>query len=121
MPILEVDRAEHVVVLKRSMATGFAGIDNELFYNPKTMMLFGDAKGSVEQARAGGRRAVAPARRASRRLQREEWIRFAPSSTRCSTAPSSSMTRACVLYANAAARRLVRVRGELPAETSPSC
>jgi NAD(P) transhydrogenase subunit beta len=47
MPILEVDRAEHVVVLKRSMASGFAGIDNELFYNPKTMMLFGDAKSSV--------------------------------------------------------------------------
>jgi NAD(P) transhydrogenase subunit beta len=47
MPILEVDKAEHVVVLKRSMATGFAGIDNDLFYNPKTMMLFGDAKGSV--------------------------------------------------------------------------
>jgi NAD(P) transhydrogenase subunit beta len=49
MPILEVDRAEHVVVLKRSMATGFAGIDNDLFYNPKTMMLFGDAKGSVSK------------------------------------------------------------------------
>ncbi len=49
MPILEVDKAEHVVVLKRSMATGFAGIDNELFYNPKTMMLFGDAKGSVNK------------------------------------------------------------------------
>jgi len=49
MPILEVDRAEHVVVMKRSMATGFAGIDNDLFYNPKTMMLFGDAKGSVSK------------------------------------------------------------------------
>jgi NAD(P) transhydrogenase subunit beta len=49
MPILEVDKAEHVVVLKRSMATGFAGIDNDLFYNPKTMMLFGDAKGSVNK------------------------------------------------------------------------
>jgi NAD(P) transhydrogenase subunit beta len=49
MPILEVDRAEHVVVLKRSMATGFAGIDNDLFYDPKTMMLFGDAKGSVSK------------------------------------------------------------------------
>jgi H+-translocating NAD(P) transhydrogenase subunit beta len=47
MPIVEVDRAENVVVLKRSMASGFAGIDNELFYNPKTMMLFGDAKSSV--------------------------------------------------------------------------
>ncbi len=49
MPILEVDRAEHVVVLKRSMATGFAGIDNALFYDPRTMMLFGDAKGSVSR------------------------------------------------------------------------
>ena len=49
MPILEVDRAEHVVVLKRSMASGFAGIDNDLFYDPKTVMLFGDAKSSVEK------------------------------------------------------------------------
>ena len=47
MPILEVDRSEAVVVLKRSMASGFAGIDNPLFYDPKTSLLFGDAKQSV--------------------------------------------------------------------------
>ncbi|GAC1684482.1 MAG: NAD(P)(+) transhydrogenase (Re/Si-specific) subunit beta [Gemmatimonadaceae bacterium] len=49
MPILNVDRARSVIVLKRSMATGFAGIENELFYNPKTSMLFGDAKGSLSK------------------------------------------------------------------------
>ena len=47
MPILEVDRSSAVVVLKRSMASGFAGIDNPLFYDPKTALLFGDAKQSV--------------------------------------------------------------------------
>jgi NAD(P) transhydrogenase subunit beta len=49
MPILEVDRAKNVVVLKRSMNPGFAGIDNELYYDPKTVMLFGDAKDSVNK------------------------------------------------------------------------
>ncbi len=47
MPILNVDQAHQVVVMKRSMATGFAGIDNPLFVDPKTAMLFGDAKDSV--------------------------------------------------------------------------
>jgi NAD(P) transhydrogenase subunit beta len=47
MPILDVDRAAHVVVLKRSMNPGFAGIENELFTGPKTVMLFGDAKDSI--------------------------------------------------------------------------
>jgi len=47
MPILNVDNAQAVVVLKRSMNPGFAGIDNPLFYNPKTVMLFGDAKESI--------------------------------------------------------------------------
>jgi len=52
MPILEVDRSGAVVVLKRSMASGFAGIDNPLFYEPKTSMLFGDAKASVSEITA---------------------------------------------------------------------
>jgi H+-translocating NAD(P) transhydrogenase subunit beta len=47
MPILEVDKAHNIVVLKRSMNPGFAGIDNALYYDPKTVMLFGDAKDSV--------------------------------------------------------------------------
>jgi H+-translocating NAD(P) transhydrogenase subunit beta len=47
MPILDVDKAAQVIVLKRSMNTGFAGIDNPLFYNENTSLLFGDAKESV--------------------------------------------------------------------------
>jgi NAD(P) transhydrogenase subunit beta len=49
MPILNVDQAQTVVVLKRSMNPGFAGIENPLFYNPKTVMLFGDAKESIDK------------------------------------------------------------------------
>jgi len=49
MPILDVDRAKSVIVMKRSMNPGFAGIENELFYNEKTVMLFGDAKTSLEK------------------------------------------------------------------------
>ncbi len=47
MPILDVDRAKHVIVLKRGMAAGFAGIENALFHAPATSMLFGDAKASL--------------------------------------------------------------------------
>jgi proton-translocating NAD(P)+ transhydrogenase subunit beta len=49
MPILEVDKAKTIVVLKRSMNPGFAGIENLLYYDPKTVMLFGDAKASVNK------------------------------------------------------------------------
>jgi NAD(P) transhydrogenase subunit beta len=49
MPILDVDKSGSVIVLKRSMNSGFAGIDNPLFYDPKTAMLFGDAKSSVSE------------------------------------------------------------------------
>ena len=52
MPILNVDNAQQVVVLKRSMNPGFAGIENPLFLNPKTVMLFGDAKASIENLAA---------------------------------------------------------------------
>jgi NAD(P) transhydrogenase subunit beta len=49
MPILDVDKAHNVVVIKRSLATGFAGVDNPLFYDPKTVMLFDDAKAALER------------------------------------------------------------------------
>jgi NAD(P) transhydrogenase subunit beta len=48
MPILDVDKSQQVIVLKRSMNTGFAGIENPLFYNENTALLFGDAKESVQ-------------------------------------------------------------------------
>jgi NAD(P) transhydrogenase subunit beta len=49
MPILNVDESHSIIVLKRSMNTGFAGIDNPLFYNEKTALLFGDAKDSISK------------------------------------------------------------------------
>jgi NAD(P) transhydrogenase subunit beta len=48
MPILDVDKSNNIIVLKRSMRSGFAGIENPLFENPKTAMLFGDAKATVD-------------------------------------------------------------------------
>jgi len=49
MPILEVNESESTIVIKRSMNPGFAGIENELYYDEKTQMLFGDAKSAVAE------------------------------------------------------------------------
>lgn len=49
MPILDVDKSANVIIMKRSMAAGYAGIDNELFYYPNNRMLFGDAKASLQK------------------------------------------------------------------------
>jgi NAD(P) transhydrogenase subunit beta len=53
MPVLKVWEAQNVVVLKRSMASGYAGVQNPLFFLENTRMLFGDAKESVERLVAG--------------------------------------------------------------------
>ncbi len=62
MPILNVDQSKSVIVLKRSMNSGFAGIDNPLFYADGTTMLFGDAKKSVDRGRRGTQGPVATER-----------------------------------------------------------
>jgi len=59
MPILDVDKAKSVVVIKRSMGHGYAGIDNELYTDPKTGMLFTDAKKGLTDLIADVRALVA--------------------------------------------------------------
>jgi H+-translocating NAD(P) transhydrogenase subunit beta len=53
MPIIDADEADNIIFLKRSMRPGFAGIDNELLYDPKTTLLFGDAKDTLQKLLAG--------------------------------------------------------------------
>ena len=48
MPILNCDKSKIVMIIKRSLSPGFAGVDNPLFYDQKTMMLFGDGKKMVQ-------------------------------------------------------------------------
>ena len=55
MPILDVDQAQQVVFLKRSMRPGFAGIENELLFDPRTTLLFGDAKESLTKLLAAAK------------------------------------------------------------------
>ncbi|MBO0808812.1 MAG: NAD(P)(+) transhydrogenase (Re/Si-specific) subunit beta, partial [Actinobacteria bacterium] len=52
MPILDVDNARNIIVIKRSMGHGYAGIDNELYTNPKTSMFFADAKTALTELTA---------------------------------------------------------------------
>jgi NAD(P) transhydrogenase subunit beta len=63
MPILNVDYARNIIVLKRSMRPGFAGIDNPLYYNPKNAMLFGDAKDSLQKLVAAVKNVATPKER----------------------------------------------------------
>jgi len=58
MPILDVDRAKSVIVIKRSMGHGYAGIDNELYTDPKTGMFFADAKNALTTLNAAVRTLV---------------------------------------------------------------
>lgn len=71
MPILNVDQAAHIIVLKRSMRPGFAGIDNPLYYDPKTAMLFGDARDSLQRLVSAAKAVAVPRQRLNKREDRE--------------------------------------------------
>ena len=84
MPILDVDKAASIVVLKRSMNPGFAGIDNELYLDPKTTMLFGDAKESVLKL-------IAAVKAVARQGVRRRSV-AAPSTSASSVTPTTTAT-----------------------------
>ena len=109
MPIIDVDRAGTVVVVKRSLSPGFAGIDNPLFYDPKTSMLFADAKQALEDVGAAlkGLAAVRSFRPATSRPR----CRRSARTTRCAT-PSWPTPAASGDAAEA-------VRDELPSRRLP--
>ena len=77
MPILDADKAQHIIVIKRSLKPGFAGVDNPLYYDPKTLMLFGDSARRGDQARAGDeeRRGVGASGAARHRITISFWTR----------------------------------------------
>ena len=121
MPILNVDQAQAVVVLKRSMNPGFAGIDNPLFHNPKTVMLFGDAKESIDKLiadvkdalsgpallgprRRGGRPAGAGARGRARGVRRATRAASGRCRRRCTCRPTRPATSARCRRSAAATR-----------------
>ena len=83
MPILDVDKARTVMVIKRGMSPGFAGIDNPLYYLDKTLMLFGDARsfvGSIVRELAGGQRLTIARYSAANRRHTADWCSGAASS-----------------------------------------
>jgi proton-translocating NAD(P)+ transhydrogenase subunit beta len=59
MPILDVDQAKSIIVVKRSMGTGYAGMENELYFDPKTSMYFADAKKAMTELTAAVKTLVA--------------------------------------------------------------
>ena len=95
MPILDVDHAKSIVVIKRSMGKGYAGIDNELYSDPKTGMLFADAKDGLAAADGGGQGALTRVvrQRPGRRDRPARRVATRPVRTPCSRRPRGGRSR----------------------------